>query len=92
MLRNAVIVDENNNGANESGTCRVGSNVVIANVTTGAQLSYQLVNPAEARAGTGRLSVQSPVGQALLGHRAGDEVEVSAPSGKIRFRIETIGS
>jgi transcription elongation factor GreA len=90
MLRYAVITNEEGGAEPVTGTCRIGSNVVISNVATGAQLSYQLVNPAEARAGTGRLSAESPVGQALIGHRAGDEVEVTAPSGMIRFRIETI--
>ena len=89
MLRHAVVVDEMGANAGE-GAARVGCNVVISNVATGASLSYLLVNPAEARAGTGKLSVESPVGQALIGHRAGDEVEVAAPSGVIRFRIDTI--
>ena len=90
MLRHAVVVEENGNGTDAAGAAKVGCNVVISNVASGAKLSYLLVNPAEARAGTGKLSVESPVGQALIGHRAGDEVEVAAPSGKIRFRIETI--
>jgi transcription elongation factor GreA len=53
-------------------------------------MSYQLVNAAEARPGTGRLSIESPVGQAVLGRHAGDEVSVSAPSGLVRFRLESI--
>ncbi|MPZ49560.1 MAG: hypothetical protein GEU75_09735 [Dehalococcoidia bacterium] len=87
MLRMAVIDD----GGQLSGdACRVGCNVTLANMATGAQLSYQLVNAAEARPGTGRLSVESPVGQAVVGHRVGDEVSVTAPSGLVRFRIEKI--
>ena len=89
MLRHSIIVDDNGDEARNSGSARVGSNVVISNFATGAQLSYQLVNPAEARGGTGRLSVESPVGQAIIGRRAGDEVEVTAPSGLLRFRIES---
>jgi transcription elongation factor GreA len=88
MLRYAVIVDE---GQQPSGdVARVGCNVVLANAATGTKLSYQLVNAAEARQGTGRLSVESPVGRAVVGHRSGDEVEVTAPSGVVRFRIESI--
>jgi transcription elongation factor GreA len=86
MLRYAVIVEDQGN----SDSARVGSNIIIANLATGATLSYQLVNAAEARAGTGRLSVESPVGQAVIGRRVGDEVSVSAPSGLVRFRIEKI--
>ena len=68
----------------------VGCNVVLANMASGAQLTYQLVNAAEARPGTGRLSIESPVGQAIVGRRVGEEVEVKAPSGIVRFRIERI--
>jgi transcription elongation factor GreA len=89
LLRMAV-VEDNGAASSDNGVVRVGSNVVISNMATGAKLSYQLVNPAEARAGTGRLSADSPVGQAVMGKRAGDEVEVVAPSGIIRFRIDSI--
>jgi transcription elongation factor GreA len=89
-LRHAVI-DESDAGQTGD-AARVGSNVIIANMATGSRLSYQLVNAAEARAGTGRLSVASPVGQAIVGHRVGDEVQVAAPSGVVRFRIEQIES
>jgi transcription elongation factor GreA len=89
LLRMAV-VEDNGAASSDNGVARVGSNVVISNMATGAKLSYQLVNPAEARAGTGRLSADSPVGQAVMGKRAGDEVEVVAPSGIIRFRIDSI--
>jgi len=88
MLRHAVVAEGAGDSANDS--ARIGSNIVISNLATGAQLSYQLVNAAEARPGTGRLSIESPVGQAVLGRRAGDEVSVSAPSGLVRFRLEKI--
>jgi transcription elongation factor GreA len=90
MLRHAII--EENEVTRAGDAAHVGSNVVLLNVATGSRLTYQIVNAAEARAGTGRLSIESPVGQAVVGHREGDEVEVSAPSGKIRFRIEGIQS
>ncbi|HEY4684699.1 MAG TPA: transcription elongation factor GreA [Dehalococcoidia bacterium] len=89
MLRHAV-VSEHAGAAATGDAARVGCSVVIHNLATGAELSYQLVNAAEARQGTGRLSVESPVGQALVGRRVGDEVQVAAPSGIIRFRIERI--
>ena len=89
MLRHAVLVEHDHEAADSA---RVGSKIIICNVSTGAEMSYQLVNAAEARAGTGRLSVESPVGQALVGHRVGDEVNVTAPSGVIRFKIQAIES
>jgi transcription elongation factor GreA len=89
MLRHAVVADA---GSSRSATdaARIGSNIVISNLETGVKMSYQLVNAAEARPGTGRLSIDSPVGQAVLGKRAGDEVSVSAPSGLVRFKLESI--
>jgi transcription elongation factor GreA len=86
-----VVVAQESDG-NSRGAARIGSNIVLANLATGAHMAYQLVNAAEARPGTGRLSVESPVGQAVLGRRAGDEVSVSAPSGLVRFRLESIES
>jgi transcription elongation factor GreA len=89
MLRLAVVDD--NPGAQAAGdAARIGCSVTLANLLTGAQLSYQLVNAAEARPGTGRLSVESPVGQAVVGRRVGEEIQVAAPSGTVRFRIEAI--
>ena len=89
MLRHAVLVEsDDQTGAG----ARIGSKVTIVNVATGASSEYQLVNAAEARPGTGRLSVESPVGAAVQGKRVGDEVLVTAPSGVIRFRLDKIES
>jgi transcription elongation factor GreA len=88
-LRHAVVADSSESGAARD-RAHIGATVVIANLQTGAKLSYQLVNSAEARPGTGRLSVESPVGQAVVGKRVGDEVLVTAPSGLVRFKIESI--
>ena len=87
-LRHAVVVDTADAAAD--GVARLGSNVVLSNLTTGAELAYQLVNAAEARQGSGRLSVESPVGRAVVGKHSGDVVEVAAPSGTVRFKIERI--
>ena len=91
MLRH-VVVTERTDGAAASGAARIGSNIVISNLATGTKMTYQLVNAAEARPGTGRLSIDSPVGQAVLGRRPGEEVSVSAPSGLVRFRLDSIES
>ncbi len=88
MLRLAVIV-ENDEAGTANDIAHIGSSVKISNIATGAQLAYQIVNAAESR-GAGRLSFDSPVGQAIVGHKAGDIVEVTAPSGLIRFRIDSV--
>jgi transcription elongation factor GreA len=91
MLRLAVVV-ENDDEAVSADIAHIGSNVVISNLATGAKLEYQIVNAAEARGGPGRLSYDSPVGQAVVGHKKGDVVEVMAPSGIIRFRIDAVST
>jgi transcription elongation factor GreA len=88
-LRRAVVVEEDHAPGDRA---RIGSNVIISNVQTGTAMTYQLVAAAEARPGTGRLSVESPVGRAVLGKRIGDEVQVQAPSGTVRFKVDKIES
>ena len=90
-LRHAVVAEGGESGGSRD-RAHIGSTVILANLQTGTKLSYQLVNAAEARPGTGRLSVESPVGQAVIGKRVGDEVRVTAPSGLVRFKIESIES
>lgn len=85
-LRNAVVIKEGTHGDQ----AEIGSSVVLQNVSSGSKLSYLLVSAREARPNEGRLSVESPVGRAVVGKRAGDEVEVTTPSGAIRFRIESV--
>jgi transcription elongation factor GreA len=87
-LRRSVVVEDQGGAAADR--AHIGCTVVISNVTSGSKMSYQLVAAAEARPGTGRLSVESPVGQAVMGKRVGDEVQVTAPSGLVRFKIEAI--
>ena len=49
--------------------------------------TYQIVGSVEADPTCGRISNESPMGKALLGHRAGDEVAVSTPGGILYFQI-----
>jgi len=71
-------------------TVEIGSTVFLHNLISGAQTTYTLVRPGEVDAAQGRISFESPVGRALLRRQAGQEVEVAAPSGTLRFRIERI--
>jgi transcription elongation factor GreA len=85
-LRNAVVIHE----SSSEDVAQIGSTIVLQNISSGSQLTYLLVSAREARPNEGRLSVESPVGKAVVGRRAGDEVEVTAPSGAIRFRVERV--
>lgn len=86
-LRNAVIIRDT---ATQGEVAQLGSTIVLSNVASGSKLTYLLVSAREARPTDGRLSVESPVGKALLGRRSGDEVEVATPSGAIRFKLESV--
>ena len=87
MLKQAVVAD----GAG-SGRVAVGSVVRVTNLGTGAEMLYSIVGPTEADAAVGKISSDSPVGNALIDGAPGDEVEVSVPVGNLRFRIEEIQS
>ncbi len=86
MLKRAVVVD----AAAPSGRVQVGSAVVLKNLNSGTMTSLTIVGPTEASAVDGKISSVSPVGRALLHRAVGDEVEVSAPAGVLRFRVEEI--
>jgi transcription elongation factor GreA len=64
-----------------------GSKVVLENVHTSEAVSYQLVGPDESDIENGRISVSSPLGKAVLGRKAGDEISVDVPGGKRIYEI-----
>jgi transcription elongation factor GreA len=69
-----------------------GSTVSVVDESSGRTLEFTLVGPTEADLKTGRLSAESPMAQALMGAAPGDVVEVAAPSGPRRWRIERLGA
>jgi transcription elongation factor GreA len=86
MLKRAVVVEQ----GGHHGRVRVGTTVVVTNVGTGATNRFVIVGPTEANAADGKISSVSPVGKALLDRREGEEVEVEAPRGVMKFRIDEI--
>jgi len=69
----------------------IGSTVTLRDEETGEILIYTLVGSAEADPSKARLSNESPVGQAIMGRRAGDEVTVPVPAGSLRYQVLAIG-
>ena len=67
----------------------LGSRVTISD-PNGASAIYTLVDPSEASLAKGKISTTSPLGQALLNKKEGQDVEVKAPGGKLRYHLETI--
>lgn len=64
--------------------------VTVKNLKRNKVVSYQLVSPDEADFKEKKISVESPIGQALLGTEIGDVVEVDVPAGKQKFEIQNI--
>src|SRR5216683_967394 len=69
-----------------SGVVAMGSTVRFEEDGEG-QETYRIVGPAEADPKAGRVSYESALGKALIGHRVGDEVEIKTPNGAYRVRI-----
>jgi transcription elongation factor GreA len=84
LLKVAVPVGEHNGAADQR--VHLGSRVIVRD-DEGDESTYTIVTSMEAHPSSGRISEQSPVGKALLGHQAGDEVVVQTPAGEQRLTI-----
>lgn len=82
ILLNAEIIKPT-----KSSTVRVGSTVVLKN---GKVMTYQVVGPVEADPLEGKISNESPIGAALMGHKAGDRVTITTPKGETTYTIEEV--
>ncbi len=67
-----------------------GSTVRLADTDTGETRTYTLVGQDEADIKRGRISVQSPVGKALIGHKVGDVVVIKTPGKTVEYEIQEI--
>jgi transcription elongation factor GreA len=84
MLRNAEVIDEDELN---TGKVNLGNTVVLWDKEFEEEITYTLVGPAEADPMQGKLSNESPLGMAMLGHSVGDIIENQAPDGVIEFKI-----
>jgi transcription elongation factor GreA len=82
-LKNATIIEQN--GA-QPGVVDIGSHVTIQEGPYPEE-TYHLVGAKEADPRNGRISNESPIGSALLGHRVGDDVVVETPDGQVHLKI-----
>jgi len=74
-------------GGDPSDTVVFGKTVRLYDITSDEEASYQLLGPYESAPEVGRISVTSPLGQALIGMKVGDEVRVRTPKGIQEFEI-----
>jgi transcription elongation factor GreA len=70
-----------------NGVVGFGSAVRVRDEESGKELAWKLVGATEADLAAGKLSVESPVAQALTGHREGDDVAVETPRGERHYTI-----
>lgn len=68
----------------------LGGHVVLQDLTHGGEIAYTLVGSSEANPSAGKLSNESPVGKASIGRSVGDEFEVPAPAGIIRYKVTSV--
>ena len=66
------------------------SRVEFTHLDTGKRMTYTLVSPHEMNLEEGKISLKSPIGQAQMGRKAGEEVLVQAPAATFRLRIESV--
>jgi transcription elongation factor GreA len=87
VLANARVIDTSllNNDS-----IQLLSKVVMTNLNTNSQMTYIMASPHEANLREGKISIKSPIGQALLGKKTGDVVNVHVPAGTLKLKIESI--
>ena len=89
LIENAEIVDNIDHDAPKD-TVTLSSVVRVRDVEDDFEETYEIVGSQEANPKAGRISDDSPVGQGLIGHRAGETVVVHAPAGDLTFEILSV--
>jgi transcription elongation factor GreA len=83
ILNNVVIIDEDKKNRD---TVDIGATITIQEDDFPTE-TYQMVGPKEADPANGRISYESPIGQALMNHKVGDIVLAEIPNGNIKLKI-----
>lgn len=74
----------------KSDTIGLLSRVKITNLANNTSMTYTVVSPHETNLREGKISIKSPIGQALTGKKAGDTVNVKVPAGTLKLRIDEV--
>ena len=83
-LRNARVITKKDVAKD---VVSIGSKVKLRDIAARQTVEYRIVGSAEADPAQNKLSNESPVGKAIIGHKKGDVVEVAAPRGALKFKI-----
>ena len=86
-LRSAIVIDSDAVSTDKVG---VGTKVTLQDMQAGDVVQYFIVGSAEADPSTLKLSNESPVGRAIIGHKPGDKVTVVVPRGSKKFKVLAI--
>jgi transcription elongation factor GreA len=84
QLRNARVIEK---GEITSDVVSIGSRVRLRDVDAKQTVEYHIVGSAEANPSQNKLSNESPVGKAIMGHKKGETVEVATPRGSLKYKI-----
>lgn len=87
VLQNAQVLDTSILKCETVGLLR---KVEITNLNRNIKSTYTIVNPHEANLREGKISIKSPIAEALLGKKVGDVVEARVPAGILKLRIDSI--
>ena len=87
MLKNVKVIDDHELSTE---LVNVGSKVKVEDLEYSEVIDYKIVGPSEADPSEGRISDESPVGAALIGHEVGEIVKVETPGGICTYKIMEI--
>jgi transcription elongation factor GreA len=87
LLKNAIIVEDHQGEREE---VAIGARIEVLEVDYDEKIVYTLVGAKEADPRNGRISNESPIGSALMGHRVGDTITAQTPGGQVTLKILTI--
>ena len=84
LLDRAKVIDETSISTKTVG---IGTRVTLKDMSRKGQVTYELVSQVEVDLEANKISVSSPLGKALVGHKRGEVIELETPKGKIRYSI-----
>ena len=87
MIRNSRLINEAEYAADE---VHLGASIKVKDLKRGETYEFSIVGSAEADPATQRISNESPLGRALIGHKKGETVDVTTPRGVVQYKIESI--
>ena len=87
LIASARLIDESSIGTDD---VKIMNKVTIRNLQTKKSMTYTLVSESEADLKSGKIAVNTPIAQGLMGKKVGDVAEIKVPSGTMTFEIVEI--